>query len=1348
MWNAGGDVGPGGVAPQWGNWNPKHYQGQQNVNWAALAQQWIAMKEQMDAKQEEVPATNEEGPQPPVLPPPPPPPPPPDEKGGRAMNHHGPQWTEGEQWGWGNGAAWSGGAAPYWDTTGGNMYNMPALPVDPFRSAGPTDGWGMGGGVNQAMAPVDVRGYKTYKEGDGSDMSEDDQEEIEINADKRRALPAWIREGLEKMERDKAKKAAKEREQKEREEIMRRKREEALRLNPTASKFDSDPEEDGGRVPSPVAPKSPEPRTTVVPSAQILKRKSRFDDPSKSVQPPKPTEIPPRRRRRELAEVDPDDVLTAEERREVFVAETRKILTELLLEITSTMMRELAEEVLNPPQPVVKPVLRQSSGSGGLGLTAYGSGDSSSESEEEEEEEKESGRKSADGGRRSADGGRRSADGGRRSADGGKRSVDGGRRSTDGGKRSADGGKRSADGGKSQRMEEGDPRMEEGDRQMEEGDRRMEERGRLMEEGDRRMEERGRRMEERGRRMEERGRRMEERGRRMEKGDRGKEEKRASSEGDSLVPEAAGEEAGEAGLEVAASAAAEASSSSGQQRRVEGQSDRRRGARGSRLPLRPLRGRRTGEKSDPREIPEEKEAQIAHPSSPEQEEVLTTIQVKIIRKQRIRISSRLIPERCRVFSGRVDQSLQCLPFSGKPWGDLSVYLDYVVVLVPDHSVLPPNGVRLSVVVSAGHSLSAVTPNEGRRTEGLACHQNSAASFPMEYPSSGLAWVREEVGADTGEVLDDSPEDDLNLAGKIRSLTVSVPPSSEVVLETGFLEPAGNGSEEQVLVPPSRRFKKIKSEDLNSRFVFDTFPVLPKKNIISAIVLSNWDNILGPKALQVWLPKPHISFGKAADEFLTVDTEESSDDEETSEASSKRMPVQVQIIGNDFLRVEEEFQTANSSNRNFSNSVPNNSSNPQAPLNLQKGRSLTSAIRYVVEHTLHAGNANSICQPPPPGDHGAGVTISFFVVPPEGVLALASTFKVVDSHASFNTGSPIYGGVPFSLSFVMDFKYLSEFYHLQSLLEARLKWLAAKVRVFLSKQPEDRFFHPVVDPLMIDLCEFLAALRARRLFPRRPLDGSLGAMAEKRFFERALTSHLQTGGCSIVIGKNEEQVNHLLSILSQFNSESDLFCSLSAVNGATDRRSFYPGAALQGFLSTPDSPSVAVSSLLASPRPVTLIDLNRNTVKQGPPFHQHLRLHLAYMRQQIAFINSIGESGTTHTGETLECVLHNVRDASTMAVALIKELLKLPPSKWEGLIDLFRKQLAHKAYALIRLADDELHNRRDQSIAGPPIPLRKHFREVLGSLDESDFLVVLAEAERLCPGIYDHVMTKKISLPSF
>ncbi|GLH00654.1 Uncharacterized protein GBIM_06968 [Gryllus bimaculatus] len=179
------------------------------------------------------------------------------------------------------------------------------------------------------------RSHDRTRPTDKSDEEEDTT--TVIDAAKRRQLPAWIREGLEKMEREKQKKLDRERQIKEREEYLQKKREEEeSALNelenstgqpviPKKSKFESDSEESGH-----------EENTT---SSQTSKRKSRFrnvDSPSSS---------PPRSRHVPVADAEP--VKSREEILQEMMLKVRRTLTEILLEVTTEEMEAVANEVLS-----------------------------------------------------------------------------------------------------------------------------------------------------------------------------------------------------------------------------------------------------------------------------------------------------------------------------------------------------------------------------------------------------------------------------------------------------------------------------------------------------------------------------------------------------------------------------------------------------------------------------------------------------------------------------------------------------------------------------------------------------------------------------------------------------------------------------------------------------------------------------------------------------------------------------------------------------------------------------------------------------------------------------------------
>ncbi|KYM75379.1 Splicing factor, arginine/serine-rich 18 [Atta colombica] len=284
--------------------NPSAYQNMSNdqVDWAALAQQWIKMKEtvvppappppsinpvcsandgsgeapmDMDTKDDDVP----------------PAPPAPTISGSEA-------WTQWNQWGHWNASTsgtgnweWSGVPPPGVTVDpDGKPIGLPAVPVIPpaptistttdfntpppapslysYNSMPPGQPYNQVSnywsgeppnaispqplpfmkGMRHASRGPHMRAMDSIRGRDDREKTPEEDTTTTIDAAKRRQLPAWIREGLEKMEKEKQKAM-----EKERLEIMRKQELEARKqaedearavLNPSKSKFDSDSEKE------------------------------------------------------------------------------------------------------------------------------------------------------------------------------------------------------------------------------------------------------------------------------------------------------------------------------------------------------------------------------------------------------------------------------------------------------------------------------------------------------------------------------------------------------------------------------------------------------------------------------------------------------------------------------------------------------------------------------------------------------------------------------------------------------------------------------------------------------------------------------------------------------------------------------------------------------------------------------------------------------------------------------------------------------------------------------------------------------------------------------------------------
>ena len=231
-----------------------------------------------------------------------------------------------------------------------------------------------------------------YHGGGGvGDMMETNMANLDAAA--RKKLPAWIREGLEKMEKEKLKKEEAELRAKLREEKLRKQRELEQAQSPQRSKFDNMNSDEEQKDDSDDDYDSAKLFRTTDTDAMSTKRTSRFTD-SKSPPPQAPitnlTKEPNTQGANTEDEPSPDSSpassihLSKEEILEEMTFVLRRTMTEILLEVTSDEMKNIATEVFASEKEKSKnkaAVAR--AGLGGVKLlSAYGNSDDENDSED------------------------------------------------------------------------------------------------------------------------------------------------------------------------------------------------------------------------------------------------------------------------------------------------------------------------------------------------------------------------------------------------------------------------------------------------------------------------------------------------------------------------------------------------------------------------------------------------------------------------------------------------------------------------------------------------------------------------------------------------------------------------------------------------------------------------------------------------------------------------------------------------------------------------------------------------------------------------------------------------------
>ncbi|CAG0915842.1 unnamed protein product [Notodromas monacha] len=406
-------------------------------------------------------------------------------------------------------------------------------------------------------------------------------------------------------------------------------------------------------------------------------------------------------------------------------------------------------------------------------------------------------------------------------------------------------------------------------------------------------------------------------------------------------------------------------------------------------------------------------------------------------------------------------------------------------------------------------------------------------------------------------------------------------------------------------------------------------------------------------------------------------------------------------------------------------------------------SVIDAVHYVVDHSLNASDA---------GETVHGNKSALYVVPRDNLVSFAVCFRVGDRRGANH--------VAYSLSVIVESKWLQFVCDIQPILQTALQIQAAKLRVYFTRDvPSDSTSQDWISATsvcLVDMCVMLSALQSNPLDKFIPITSSLGEdnesgsgnvmnlMADKRFFERALTGHLQTGGRSLVLGSNEKVVASMLGILSLFLTREERVAS----SGPTGSRKYFPLLHMQGYLvDLVGINYITAASLMESPSPITIIDMNKSQVRQTALKHHHAKLHHLSVKNTLMSLRD----PQLRMPQFSETILHQVREESPLVIGLVKEILKVPPALWEYVIGLFMRELNWRAYALIQIVEDETNwIAQDIDVGSAKQPMHKYLQSLVTGVSpstpqEADFLIILAMADKLSPGIFNYVMNKKIPL---
>lgn len=370
----------------------------------------------------------------------------------------------------------------------------------------------------------------------------------------------------------------------------------------------------------------------------------------------------------------------------------------------------------------------------------------------------------------------------------------------------------------------------------------------------------------------------------------------------------------------------------------------------------------------------------------------------------------------------------------------------------------------------------------------------------------------------------------------------------------------------------------------------------------------------------------------------------------------------------------------------------------------------TVVWYVTVHSVGVGQV---------GPASKKVTSSLHVVPHQGIIVVAARFTVDEEE----------GAVPYCLSMVVPLEEYKNFLPLSQMVTSWLVTIATTTRLLLTKHGVNG--GRLVKDKLVELCEVLVALRSASL-DQYPLTPAGQPPDDRRFAEVLLTSHLQTMGSTVVVADSPNAANKVIMWLAQFSDPSTLPASRLCLSYT--QWPFHPGLFIQGIVrSSSGEVNLSAQKLIQSSRPLTVVDVNRGTVKQTGPPDVHARRNSTALRQELVSL----WHGLSDVSVPSESLLEPTRIAAPLVKRFLHDYDRLSSCHNEvrqDFIRAFLRSLRYTALSIITWTQHEWSAQRRRSGYGS---LRRALSSVF-DLDEADLRVVLAQAEILEPGFYSYV----------
>ncbi|CAG7822335.1 unnamed protein product [Allacma fusca] len=343
-------------------------------------------------------------------------------------------------------------------------------------------------------------------------------------------------------------------------------------------------------------------------------------------------------------------------------------------------------------------------------------------------------------------------------------------------------------------------------------------------------------------------------------------------------------------------------------------------------------------------------------------------------------------------------------------------------------------------------------------------------------------------------------------------------------------------------------------------------------------------------------------------------------------------------------------------------------------------------------------------------------------------------------------------VPHAVAVLANLQYLNHFLLLRPLVLNWLSEFAPKIGVLLCK---GQLQSSMINSWCAELCKTMTALRtcwgqeshakSVDLIPQGNqltvsnfddstsygLDYLPPSFIAKPVLESLLFSYLTTFGSAIIVGEDALVVNQVIRFLLSFASDQEAYCSRYVLPTLPD--TFMKGLYVQGLmLGEIGAKSVSYNQVTSNKYPFTHVEISKKQVKvRQSNIQTHRTQREAILKDELSALWNSSALGSS----TIEPFSTLLKEGNGFINTFLEELRSLRPERRYCRLLLFKRSLHAKAISLIAYLESiRLKPPKDRA------KLLKVVTQALG-INESEYSVVQVAAERIRPGIQAIIRSK-------